>query len=256
MLVGILVLVIVVALVWEKQSTTDLQRMTVDNSGAGNAQQSRGGGLATEVIPSSSNDIHTQPRVSGNAQGRQDNTRQESDVIGAELPLNQQTPVMGPQPPTQQTPTQQGAPPAQTVPRKHKVAKDESLWFIAQKYYGDGTKAELIRQANKDKLQHGDLLKLGMELVIPDLKESRNERPQTQPVEQTTQTQTAGLETAPDGKSYYTVKEGDILGKISEIVYGTSKRAKEILEANKGILADEYSLRPGMKLLIPDAKRK
>ena len=55
--------------------------------------------------------------------------------------------------------------------------------------------------------------------------------------------------TAVGPKSYYTVKEGDCLGVISQKFYGTSKKWRLILEANK--LEDETNLRAGMKIVIP-----
>jgi len=51
----------------------------------------------------------------------------------------------------------------------------------------------------------------------------------------------------------YTVKKGDSLSGISQKVYGTSKRWKHIVEANKEILGNNHMLKPGMTLVIPEA---
>ncbi len=49
----------------------------------------------------------------------------------------------------------------------------------------------------------------------------------------------------------HTVVEGDTLSKIARQYYGDSKRWPEILEANRDQLADERSMRFGIKLRIP-----
>lgn len=49
----------------------------------------------------------------------------------------------------------------------------------------------------------------------------------------------------------YVVKKGDTLQKISNKMYGTTRRWKEIYEANKDILESPDLLKPGQKLVIP-----
>ena len=49
----------------------------------------------------------------------------------------------------------------------------------------------------------------------------------------------------------YVVKKGDTLSGISQNVYGSYRHWKKILEANRDILRNEYSLRIGMKLTVP-----
>ena len=54
--------------------------------------------------------------------------------------------------------------------KTHKVVKGDSLWSIAQKYYGDGSKYTKIKEANKDKytsLSKNNIIYTNMELVIP-----------------------------------------------------------------------------------------
>src|SRR5262249_22993351 len=50
----------------------------------------------------------------------------------------------------------------------------------------------------------------------------------------------------------YEVKAGDTLSGISLAVFGTSTRWKELLDANKDVLAKPEALRAGMELKIPD----
>ncbi len=49
----------------------------------------------------------------------------------------------------------------------------------------------------------------------------------------------------------HTVKEGETLGQISTLHYGTFRRWPDILEANKDILQSPEELKPGMVLIIP-----
>jgi nucleoid-associated protein YgaU len=249
MLVGILVLVIVIALVWEKQGS-EVRQMSVESAAMQRAAETRSGGSVSNENPQA-----VGPRVGGSLVGKQGEAAEQGNDFESEfvrVAQKQRSAVLGPQPETEQMPTQQQPAATQNAVRKHKVAEGESLWVIAKRYYKDGTKSDLIMEANKDKLQHGSLMRPGTELVIPYLKE---EVPGTQLAAQSSPASVHQPEVAPDGKVYYTVQEGDILGTISQKVYGTSKRWREILEANKSILSDEKSLRPGMKLCIPDAKK-
>ena len=54
--------------------------------------------------------------------------------------------------------------------KTHKVVKGDSLWSIAQKYYGDGSKYPKIKEANKSKypsLSKNNIIYTNMELVVP-----------------------------------------------------------------------------------------
>ena len=66
--------------------------------------------------------------------------------------------------PTENTPKPNGE------NKTHKVVKGDSLWSIAQKYYGDGSKYPKIKEANKSKypsLSKNNIIYTNMELVIP-----------------------------------------------------------------------------------------
>ena len=72
-------------------------------------------------------------------------------------------------PPTGTTATgTTGAPITEAVqPRTYTVKKDDSLWKIAEEFYGDGSQFTLIEKANKDILKGSKKLMPGMKLVIP-----------------------------------------------------------------------------------------
>ena len=49
----------------------------------------------------------------------------------------------------------------------YKVVKGDSLWLIAKKFYGDGSKYKKIKEANKSKLKRGNMIFSGQILMIP-----------------------------------------------------------------------------------------
>lgn len=49
----------------------------------------------------------------------------------------------------------------------YKVVKGDSLWKIAKKFYGNGSKYTVIYNANKDKIKHPNLIYPGQVLTIP-----------------------------------------------------------------------------------------
>jgi len=49
----------------------------------------------------------------------------------------------------------------------HEVKKGDTLWKIAEKYYGDGSLYKTIFEANKDILKNPDMIKIGQKLHIP-----------------------------------------------------------------------------------------
>lgn len=54
-------------------------------------------------------------------------------------------------------------------PRFHTVAKGDTLWAVAKKEYGDGSKYMVIYEANTPMLSHPDKIYPGQVLRIPEL---------------------------------------------------------------------------------------
>ena len=50
----------------------------------------------------------------------------------------------------------------------------------------------------------------------------------------------------------YIVKAGDTLSKISQQFYGSADQYRKIFDANRGILRDPNTIRPGQELAIPE----
>ena len=64
---------------------------------------------------------------------------------------------------------EQGNSPAPTQGTTYTVQKGDTLWNIAKKTYGDGSKYTKIYEANKDKITNPNLIYVGQVLTIPSL---------------------------------------------------------------------------------------
>lgn len=51
--------------------------------------------------------------------------------------------------------------------KTYTVAKGDTLWKIAKKFYGNGSKYPVIQNANKDKIKNPNLIYVGQVLTIP-----------------------------------------------------------------------------------------
>ena len=69
--------------------------------------------------------------------------------------------------PSPSAPTRPTEVPAQTRGRRHVVVKDDTLYGLAQKYYGDRSRWRDIYAANRLTMRNENDLRLGMEVVIP-----------------------------------------------------------------------------------------
>jgi nucleoid-associated protein YgaU len=147
------------------------------------------------------------------------------------------------------------APPGTTAvageTRTHEVKSGESLWKIAQEYYGNGALGTLIAEANKEALKGSDKLTVGMKLTIPPApaKSGPAKTGGTTPKEgAATESSTTG-----NGDQEYVVKKNDTLSDIASKFYGDGKQWKRIADANN--IKNVNELRVGQKLKIPAEKK-
>jgi len=54
------------------------------------------------------------------------------------------------------------------------------------------------------------------------------------------------------GERRYTVQAGDTLSRISREFYGDSSQYMKIFNANRSVLKDPNTIRPGQELVIPE----
>ena len=118
--------------------------------------------------------------------------------------------------------------------RTHTFVKGDTLWGLARKYYGEGSKWRLIRDANQSRIPKSKNIRPGARLVIPGVP-------------------AAGALPARAGSRIHVVSAGDSLSGISQKYYGSVRRWKSILRANRNIITSPTRLRVGMALVIPPA---
>jgi nucleoid-associated protein YgaU len=107
--------------------------------------------------------------------------------------------------------------------KTHKIQKGESLWVIAENYYGDGFK--WVDIATENKIANASIIEVDQELVIPNL-----DQEEVQAEEMASES--ASTE-APTEAQQYTVEKGDSLWKIAVKVYGDGYKWVEIAKENK-----------------------
>lgn len=187
--------------------------------------------------------------------------------------FNKSKPFLGPSQQTEQT--QQEDVTIDKLPGKYIVKEGDTLFTIAEKYYGIGDKFTEIVKANN--LSNADLITSGQVLEIPKLEEvspesTESPTPSISPSE--TPSETPSPTPSSDGQSSsndtnglgkgggdttiwgekidgtkYTVQEGDWLSTISARAYGDIFAYKKIAEANN--IPDPDHIVPGMILTIP-----
>lgn len=165
------------------------------------------------------------------------------------------------------TAAQSPTPPVAQIPLTRYDVKDgDTLYGIASKIYGQGGLWEKVRDYNKDKLGSSGTIHKGVTLLLPP-KEVLLGRPYTPPAQTQPIQQAGGLSNPstfrgdqsaqqppvakPTDFKEYVVRDGDTLTGIARKMLNSGKRMNEIIEANKGTLADPESLTVGMKLRIP-----
>lgn len=166
----------------------------------------------------------------------------------------------------------------------HPVRPGDTLYRLAQQYYGDSKLWEPLAEYNRRLLGPGNRLSVGVTLRIPprDVLLGRARlgeqgspitapatgpgaapaSPSSTPAAPTPPTPPGraapatpprtGLAQAP-ATTEYVVQRGDTLGEISQKMLGTSRRWREILELNRSVIRDENALTVGTRLRLPAA---
>lgn len=116
-------------------------------------------------------------------------------------------------------------------PVEYVIRKDDKLWTIAKKFYGDGRYYPLIAEANAERIPNPSNLPIGVKIIIPPLK-----KPGVAP---------------PSEYEIYVVKKGDTLNDIARSYYGDAEMWKKIFQLNSDVISDPDRLKIGMKLRMP-----
>ena len=120
------------------------------------------------------------------------------------------------------------------------VVRGDSLWKIAARYYGSGSRWRNIYEDNAAIIRSPGLLYAGQQLRIRIFRTDSTETPTT-----------AAINTAGIGESSYRVQKGDSLWAIAHKVYGKGNQWNRIYEVNKDVIADPEKIRVGQQLTIP-----
>lgn len=161
---------------------------------------------------------------------------------------------------TQPKKTNRDTAPRRSVPVKktkvatsYEVQKNDTLWKIARKVYGEASPAivDAIFAANKDKMKTKDRLRVGHALVMPEIDGLRAKV--SQPKQRTADNKrgTGKQRKSNRGHRYYQVQKGDRYTTIAAKFLGDSKRWREIFELNKDIFPDAGSIQYGVRIRIP-----
>lgn len=143
---------------------------------------------------------------------------------------------------------EQGQVMPENLPKSHTVAKGDSLWKIAEKYYGSGYNWVDIAKANNYVPEKSNLA-LGQELQLPNVavRVPKNGKLAVKPVAEVTQTQEPVVSTGAD----YTVVKGDSLWTIAVSQYQDGFKWTNIYQANKNLIKDPGIIEIGWQLAIP-----
>ena len=167
-----------------------------------------------------------------------------------------------------------GLPISTGVLKRYEVKKDDYIFTIAKKFYGDGNLWTSLRDYNKGRVTESGGMREGITLEIPprDVLEgkARLGDPRLSPIppapgtapqsftpkaDPTTNKPDAKLDPKADpkaaGYTTYTVQDGDTLYSIARKKLGSTKRVQDLIDANKSTLSTPDELKVGMSIRIP-----
>lgn len=130
----------------------------------------------------------------------------------------------------------------------HVVQRGESLYQIAEKYYGSGGGAQWtrIRDFNTGRIGEDGMVRQGVTIRIPGVEEKPRQAP---PAAGAVAERPAAIAAA--ATRSYTVRRNDTLGEIAQQLLGSARRRAEIIELNRDQITNEDEIRVGMVLAIP-----
>jgi nucleoid-associated protein YgaU len=126
-------------------------------------------------------------------------------------------------------------PVAAPAARTYEVQTGDSLWKIAERFYGDGRMYTVILEANPG--ASSGSLQPGTRLTIPPAPERRT---------------AASSAPAAMGGRTYTIRQGDTLAGIAQQFYQNGALAMALFEANRDVLSNPNVLIPGKTIRVPE----
>jgi len=160
----------------------------------------------------------------------------------AQPPLSQPVDVVGPAVSALGPPVVEIVEHPGPQPTTYTVQKDDALWSLAERFYGEGRLWKKIRDANQDLVGSDNRIIPGAVLVIPPLEPGQ---------EVTRMVEAAPPAPAPSEDSTYVVKKGDTLYSIARRHYGDGRLWRVIHQANQDRVPDPNSVPVGTELVLP-----
>ena len=237
-LLGILLMIVFIAVVWDRENEVDLSRRSTEvivlpepavltPIGVGTSLAARGG----ETASSSEGPA----RARGAARIAPRERRPEPEELERLIEALRPVP-----PPVAAPSSQEGSEvkEARSTP-EYVVREGETLWTIAQGVYGDGGLWGRLHRANRDRIADPDRLTPGQRLICPGARRSKR----------STGPALARPVLAP--RRYHVVRKGETLFGISRTTLGSGALWEKLLEVNRGRIQDPTRLPPGTRLVIP-----
>ncbi|MEE9130802.1 MAG: LysM peptidoglycan-binding domain-containing protein [Phycisphaerales bacterium] len=177
-------------------------------------------------------------QTTASANSKQADADRSEPEVPANDPLAKSANALGPTADLARTPsTTPRTTPARTVP--YTVKENDSLWTIADTWFGDAGRWNLIAKANP--LIDPDRLKPGQVLRLPP-KNADRRRPERR--------------MSPNEPNTYTIRPGDSLWRIAKAQYGDHTKWSIIYDANRATIGpDPARLTVGRSLRIPPQTR-
>ena len=180
-------------------------------------------------------------------------TQPPAPQVAQVTPVNLNTP--GPVPSTLPTTVIPTPPTSPTTPdRVHTVVSGDSVFKLSAKYYGDGKVWRKVARYNGLPEQPAPALKIGQQLKFPAAEVLLGRAPtpaEARAMAAAPTPRTTAAAPATQKTRAYTVKKGDTLAEIAQRELGTVRRAKDILELNKGVIRSADNIRQGMTIHLP-----
>lgn len=129
------------------------------------------------------------------------------------------------------------------LPATHKVVKGETLWKIAETYYGSGY--NFVDIVKENHLKNANVIEVNQELNIPDVLAKKQTLSETKVSVTVVSSQTISEKT-------YTIAPNDTLWSIAVRAYGDGYQWPKLYQANKDKIGTNPSrIEKGMELAIP-----
>lgn len=138
--------------------------------------------------------------------------------------------------------------------QRHKVVSGDTLSKIAARYFGRSSNEAVraIFEANRSVIKSPDVLRVGVDLVIPHVANAANVAVDAPPKTKATSPRPRKQRPAQDrGFRWYQIKKQDRYFSIARRELGDAGRWHEIHELNKDKFPDPSRIRAGVRIKLP-----